>query len=83
MGWRIKRVSFLTTLKIGDKIEYAVDINPHKHGTFMAGTGQEIVAPEFLQDYQPDAVIVMNSIYCGEIQRDLDRLGVNAKLIPV
>lgn len=78
-----KGVSFLTTLKIGGEIEYAVDINPHKHGTFMAGTGQEIVAPEFLQDYQPDVVIVMNPIYCEEIQRDLDRLGVKAELMPV
>ena len=26
----------------------AVDINPHKHGMFMAGTGHEIVAPEHL-----------------------------------
>jgi SAM-dependent methyltransferase len=82
-GGGSKGVSFLTTLQIEDQIEYAVDINPYKHGTFMAGTGQEIVPPEFLIDYRPDLVIVMNPVYCDEIQRNLDRLGVRADLIPL
>jgi hypothetical protein len=49
----------------------------------MAGTGQEIVAPEFLKRYRPDVVIVMNPVYCNEIQQDLDRMGVTAELMPV
>ena len=78
-----KGVAFLTTLHIEDEIEYAVDINPYKHGTYMAGTGQEIVGPEFLKEYRPDVVIVMNPIYCHEIQQDLNRMGVTAELVPV
>jgi SAM-dependent methyltransferase len=78
-----KGVAFLTTLDIRDEIEYAVDLNPHKHGTYMAGTGQEIVAPEFLEEYRPDVVIVMNPIYCDEIQQYLDRMGVIAELVPI
>ena len=78
-----KGVAFLTTLRIQDEIEYAVDINPYKHGTYMAGTGQQIVAPEFLREYRPDVVIVMNPIYCNEIRRDLNRMGVTAELMPV
>jgi hypothetical protein len=71
-GGGSKGVAFLTTLGIGlDQIEYVVDINPHKAGTFMAGTGQEIVQPDFLRQYKPDAVIVMNPIYCQEIQQNL------------
>jgi SAM-dependent methyltransferase len=76
-----KGVAFLTTLKIYDEIDYAVDINPNKHGTFMAGTGQEIVGPEFLKRYKPDFVIVMNPIYFGEIERTLEDLGVKAQLV--
>jgi hypothetical protein len=46
-GGGSKGVAFLTTLGQSlDDIAYAVDINPIKHGTFMAGTGQEIIAPE-------------------------------------
>ena len=82
-GGGSKGVAFLTTLKVTEEIPYAVDINPFKHGTFMAGTGQEIVGPEFLRGYKPQVVIVMNPIYCAEIQKELDRMGLNAQLIPV
>ena len=78
-----KGVAFLTTLGVQDEIEYAVDINPHKHGTFMAGTGQEIVAPEFLRQYQPDVVIVMNPIYRQEVQRSLQAMELNAEMMTV
>ncbi len=60
-----------------------MDINPHKHGKFMAGTGQEIVAPEFLVDYDPDLVIVMNPVYTDEIRSELGRLGVTTTVTAV
>jgi len=75
-----KAVAFLTTLKIHDEIEYAVDINPHRRGTYLAGTGQQIVAPDFLREYKPDVVIAMNPIYRKEIQRDLNTMGLNPVL---
>jgi hypothetical protein len=75
-GGGSKGVSFLTTLRVRQGIDYAVDINPRRHGTFIAGTGQEIVAPEFLQRYQPDLVIVMSPIYLPEITAQLDAMGV-------
>ncbi|MER3525193.1 MAG: SAM-dependent methyltransferase [Ignavibacteria bacterium] len=77
-----KGVAFLTALGISyETMPYAVDINPHKHGTFLAGTGQEIVSPRFLTTYRPDAVIVMNSIYEEEIRKELTELGVETTLI--
>ena len=81
-GGGSKGVAFLTSLQIHEEIPYAVDINPFKHGTFMAGNGQEIVGPEFLREYRPDVVIVMNPIYCDEIKRDLEKLGVQAQPPP-
>ena len=76
-----KGVAFLTKLNITtDIMPYAVDINPFKRGTFMAGTGQEIVTPDFLRQYQPDVVIAMNPIYKNEIQNELNKMGVNAEL---
>ncbi len=74
-----KAVSYLTTLGVRDELEFVVDINPHKHGKFLAGSGHEIVGPEFLADYKPDAVIVMNPVYLTEIRSDLDRLGIEAE----
>jgi FlaA1/EpsC-like NDP-sugar epimerase len=78
-----KAVAFLTTLKIQDEIQYAVDVNPHKQGTYMAGTGQKIVAPDFLKEYKPDAVIIMNPIYKKEISENLYRLGLTPEILTV
>jgi SAM-dependent methyltransferase len=78
-----KGVAFLTTLDIREEIEYTVDINPHKHGTYMAGTGQQIVGPDFLKEYRPDLVIIMNPVYRDEIQRDLNERGLTPDIMAV
>ncbi len=82
-GASSKAVAFLTNLKVSDDIQYAVDINPHKTGTYIAGTGQEIVAPEFMVDYRPDVAIVMNPIYIEEIKGIIKGMGVNTELISI
>jgi len=82
-GGGSKGVAFLTTLNIQGEVEYVVDINPNKYGTYMAGSGQEIISPDFLKQYKPDVVIIMNQIYHKEIKDDLDRMGVIAELISV
>ena len=79
-GGGSKGVAYLTSLGLQDDIDYAVDINPFKQGRFLAGCGQEVVAPEFLREYGPDVVIAMNPIYSEEIQTMLDGLGVHAEL---
>ena len=76
-----KGVSFLTTLGISDQIEYVVDINPYRQGNYMAATGQLIVAPDFLKEYQPDAVIIMNAIYKDEISQDLQKMGLTPEIL--
>jgi SAM-dependent methyltransferase len=77
-----KGVTFLNIFNDGD-IEYIVDLNPRKQGMYLPGSGQKIVPPEFLQDYQPDLVIIMNPIYEEEIRQLTASLGVNAELICV
>lgn len=79
-----KGTSFLTNLGLDlNKLGLVVDIDTHKHGTFMAKTGQPVEGPDALIEYQPDLVVAMNSIYLNEIQADLDARGVKAKLIGV
>jgi len=80
-GAGAKGVSFLNMLKIKNQIEYIVDINPYKQGKYIAGTGQQIVPPEFLRDYQPDVVIIMNPIYKKEIQRTVKELGLTTEFM--
>jgi hypothetical protein len=78
-----KCVAFLTTLGITGEIEYVVDINPHKQGTYLPGTGHRVTGPEQLCTAPSQAVLVMNPIYCNEIGKTLEELGVQAERIPV
>lgn len=86
-GGGSKAVAFLTTLGIADDaadlVACAVDINPHKHGTFLSKTGHPIVAPEHFRSNPPDVVIMMNPIYENEIRKDLNALGVTPDLVAV
>ena len=82
-GGGSKGVAYLTTLALHEQVHYAVDINPYKQGKYIAGSGQQVVGPDFLRDYQPGLVIAMNPVYVNEIQTTLDELGVTAELTAV
>jgi 2-polyprenyl-3-methyl-5-hydroxy-6-metoxy-1,4-benzoquinol methylase len=82
-GAGAKGTIFLILLQCQDLIKYIVDINPRKQGMYIAGGGQQIVSPEFLRQYQPDLVIVMNPIYEKEIQQAIADLGCHAQSISV
>ncbi len=79
-GGGSKGVSFLNTLNVEDEIKYVVDINPHKLHKYVAGTGHEIVSPEFLREYQPDVIYVMNPVYFNEIGRITESMHLKARL---
>ena len=76
-----KGITFLNTLQIDDQINYVVDINPRKEGKYIAGSGQQIVSPDFLQKYKPDAVIVMNSIYIQEIKEIIKKFDCDCQIL--
>jgi hypothetical protein len=72
----------LTTAGIGSEVEYVVDINPHKAGKFLPGTGHSVMAPEHIRRSPPDVIIAMNPVYVGEIRERISSLGVAADVIP-
>ena len=76
-----KGVTFLNILQEQQQIKYVVDINPHKEKKYIPGTGQQIVAPNFLIDYQPDIVIVMNPIYENEIRQMIAKMSLMPQLL--
>jgi SAM-dependent methyltransferase len=80
-GGGSKGVAFLTTLGLNGEVEYVVDVNPHKQGMFMPGTGHPVVGPDFLRSYRPELVVAMNPVYLGEIAGELSSLGVEAELV--
>jgi hypothetical protein len=81
-GGGSKGVAFLTTLGLTlDDIQFVVDVNPNKSGTFMAATGQEIVSPEFLAEYRPDVVVIMNPVYRQEITQSLAAMSLSPRIL--
>jgi len=82
-GTGARAVIYLNMINVPGAIGCAVDINPRKHGAFLPGTGQEIVAPEQLIDFAPDTVLIMNPIYQKEISESLTALGIEAELVVV
>jgi hypothetical protein len=82
-GGGSKAVAFLTLMDCDDSIEYVVDINPHRQGTYLAGVGQKIISPEFLCDYKPDRILIMNSIYREEITSLLTELGLSPQIYTI
>ncbi|HEX5458407.1 MAG TPA: class I SAM-dependent methyltransferase [Steroidobacteraceae bacterium] len=80
-----KCVSLVSSLGLsqglGPEPAAVVDINPHKHGKFLAGSGLEIVSPDALRHLRPEVVLVMNSIYVDEIRHDLAGRSLHPELI--
>lgn len=76
-----KGVTFLNILQAQDQIAYAIDINPRKQGMFIPGTAQQIMPPDFLKEYQPQVIIIMNPIYKDEINQLVTDLGLSAKIM--
>ncbi len=75
-----KGSTFANLVATGEGVPYLVDLNPRKHGMFVAGTGARIVPPEFLTEYRPDVVVILNPSYEQEIRSRLGELGVEAEL---
>lgn len=76
-----KGVAFLSAIGGGEEVSQVVDINPHRQGRFMVGTGHPIVAPEALRDAAPATVIVMNAVYRREVADLLAGLGLRPELL--
>jgi 2-polyprenyl-3-methyl-5-hydroxy-6-metoxy-1,4-benzoquinol methylase len=77
-----KGITFANTLNISYKqVEHFVDLNPRKLGKFVPGTAQDIIAPDFLKEYCPQTIIIMNPIYQNEIQANVKELGLSTNFL--
>lgn len=75
-GAGTKGTMFCNTVDINGAVSHVVDINPRKHGTYIAGSGQPVVPPGFVARYRPDYIFVMNPIYLDEIAAEMNAMGV-------
>jgi hypothetical protein len=82
-GAGAKGAMFLNAFRNVHSLEYIVDVNPHKRGLFIPGTGQQVVSPEFLKQYRPDVLLIVNSNYRDEISRQVTALGIAPDLLSI
>jgi SAM-dependent methyltransferase len=76
-----KGVTFLNMFDARAQIRLVVDVNPNKHGMYIAGQGQRIVPPEHLAEIRADAIIVANPIYKHEIADTTANLGLEPEFL--
>ena len=76
-----KGVSFLHAIGGGEGVSHVVDINPHRQGRFMVGTGHPIVGPATLREVAPTTVVVMNAVYRQEVADLLGGLGLQPEIL--
>ena len=76
-----KGITFLNTVEGAGIVEFVAEINPDKQGKFIPGSGQKIVSPEFLAEYQPDKIIITNALYEEEMKGQARDLGINAEFL--
>ena len=77
-----KGVTFLGMLgEAAARVTQVVDINPHRQGHFMVGTGHPIVGPQALVDLRPARVVLMNAVYREEVAAMLATLGLAPTLL--
>lgn len=75
-----KGVTFVNILGLDGNIEYLVDINPHKQGKHIPGSGQKVISPADLLKIQSPVVLVMNPLYQSEIEQMLVKNGISAQV---
>ena len=74
-------ISFLNLVHAGPSMPYIVDINPSRQGGYVPGTGQQVVAPKFLQEYRPDVVVVTNPTYAKEVRQEVEKMGLHCDFL--
>lgn len=78
-----KGVTFLNIAGIDAGIDFVVDVNPHKQGRYIAGTGQQVVSPEALRGVGATDVIVMNPMYLDEVTAAVLAMGLDLQVVSV
>jgi hypothetical protein len=73
-----KAVGFLATTDIRRKVTCGVDINPKKWGTYLPGSGLEVVAPDQIARLGITDVVLLNQNYMDEVSEMVANAESNA-----
>ncbi len=80
-GGGARATTLVNVLGLRDSLACVVDLNPQKHGRFLGGGGQPMVAPSYLKESPPEAVLIVNPVYGEEIIGMLGRMDLHPEII--
>ncbi len=80
-GGGARATTLINVLGLRQELYCVVDLNPQKQRRFLGGGGQPIVAPAFLRESPPDAVLIVNSVYGEEIVGLLNEMDLHPEVI--
>jgi SAM-dependent methyltransferase len=80
-GAGARAIHFLSLFGKRDPIGGIVDINPHRQGLFLPGTGLRVMAPQDLKGTAPEAILVTNPAFAQEIREQARGLGLTGELL--
>jgi hypothetical protein len=78
-----KTVGFMSALGKESLVDFAVDVNPRRHGQFIPPYGLQVLAPEELKWRRPKNVILMNRVYMDEVAAMLGSLCLDTRLLTI
>jgi SAM-dependent methyltransferase len=80
-GAGAKAVALLNKFRADAPVDYVIDVNPHKQGKFLPGTGHQVLAPGLLKELRPDCIVIMNPNYRNEIATQVKELGLTPEFL--
>jgi hypothetical protein len=78
-----KTVGLMSALGEEWLVDFAVDVNPRRHGQFIPPYGLQVLPPEELKRRRPKNVVLMNPVYLGEVAAMLGSLGLDTRLLTI
>jgi hypothetical protein len=78
-----KTVGFMSALGEESLVDFAVDVNPRRHGQFIPPYGLQVLPPEELTRRRPKTVVLMNRVYLDEVAAMLGSLGLDTRLLTI
>ncbi len=79
-GGGSKAVAFLSATAIAGRIHAAIDINPRKADTFLAGSAVPVVSPQDAGGMDISHVLLLNPVYRAEVSQMMAEHGIHAQL---
>ena len=76
-GAGTRAITFFNVFEASNFIPFIVDINERRQGKYLPGSGQKVVAPEFMLTYKPDLILVTNPTYAMEIISQVRSYGLH------